>query len=244
MKNSISILLVLLLMTAGCAVQRGIDFGHWAKTAERIKLVKVFVPENAKKMTGQEQILFVPVMGNVPEGMMATINNSFYQEARNYLPSRTFTVSEDSTVGEYLSRKNLVGTGDMINSAEIARLGTIFSATDVLVIFVREMRPYPPQVLSFQLVMINTESAEIRLKMDGTFNANEQQVVLALADHMQSRRARKFDSQSLDVMLQSPTEFSSFVASYASHVLARELVGDKAFKNMTTLADSKGNTAL
>ncbi len=237
------LLLLVIPILSGCVVQKGIDFGHWAKTAERIKLVKIFAPQNASKMSGQEQILFVPVLGTMPEELKPIINDNFYQEIRNYVPARTFTVSDDSANAEYLSKKNLIGTGDMINTTEIARLGSIFEATDVLVIFIRNLRPYPPQVLSFQLVMVNTASTEIRLKIDGTFDASEQQVVLALADHMQSRRARKFDAQNLDVMLQSPKEFSSFVASYTSHALARELVGDKAFKNMTTLADNKGTTS-
>ena len=71
--------------------------------------------------------------------------------------------------------------------------------------------------------MVDSASGAAIGEMEATFDAKEQQVVVALRNNLQSRRAREFDDSSLDVMLRSPSEFQNFVATVCCRELAQAL---------------------
>ena len=123
----------------------------------------------------------------------------------------------------YLTEDNLMPDGNQFDTSEAGRIGTLLGATHVLCVSIRDWQQYPPQVLSLSVTMVDCASLQPILEMDATFDASEQQVVMALADHLQRREARKYSSHGLDILLHSPSKYATFVASQCNRELFRQL---------------------
>ena len=63
----------------------------------------------------------------------------------------------------------------------------------------------------------------LRVCMEAAFDARQQQLVTAVGDYLQARRARKYDTTSLEIMLRSPAEYSAFAAGFCCRSLSNTL---------------------
>lgn len=216
-------LLLLLICSSGCVAARGKDFGHWARTAEKIRLVHIYNFKEQNSLNDKETILLLPPVGRMPGNNLKDLQSNMYQEMRNYFPVSVFTTTSEKIQTDYMTDDNLYLTGDKFNPGEVGRLGKLMGASQVICTHVRDFRPYLPQVLALYIVVVNTVSGEITAEINATFDSAEQQVILAAGEYMQSRRARKFDSQSLDILLRSPTEYSAFVSAQCASEMKEKL---------------------
>ncbi len=215
-------------LACGCVAKRGVTFGHWAMRSERINTIRVFVPENRAGFSDNEKILLLPPIGNMPTDNLDQLQKHIHQEMLNYFRAPVYTVSRDGRMKEYLHEDNLLLTSDQFDLQEAGRIGELLGATHALCVLVRQFRPYPPQVLALSLVMVETRTREAVAEMDATFDASQQEVMIAADQYMQTRLAREYSAQNLDILLRSPTQYSGFVSSYCCRVLAQVLQQNKA----------------
>lgn len=205
---------------SGCVAKHGVDFGHWALTPERRQLVRFrAAPDAFLKL--DSTIAVLPVIGEMPSDNAERFRTQLVLNLQDHLPLNMITPAGEVAESPLLKKENLVDAGTP-RLTEIAGAGKIMEASDVLCIFITEFNPYPPQKIYFQAWLVRTSDASLSGTFSGAFDAAEQQTVIALAEYMQSRRARKYDDNNLDIMLQSPSEFSDFVCSYAARHMARQ----------------------
>ena len=207
----------------GCVAQRGVNFGHWAGSPEMIPLTRPYNIRKSEKPVASDLIALLPPLGVMEEKNSAEFQQRILQEAQKYFAARVIDIDPQGPLSEYLSVENLAPTTGIFDFQEVGRVGRLMSAKYVLAVWVREVRSHPPQRVSLYLAMVESASGAAVGEMEATFDAKEQQVVVALRNNLQSRRAREFDDSSLDVMLRSPSEFQGFVATVTCRELAHAL---------------------
>lgn len=227
MKSLTQYLSAILMITAtvlnqGCVAQKGVDFGHWAMTAERRQLVRVTVEQEAW-LSSSSTIAILPLVGK----MSGTNSERFRQQLglnlQDQIPLNLITPSEEIADSPLLQEDNLIRGGNP-RISEIAGAGKIFEASHALCIWITEFNPYPPQKIYFQAWLIKTSDSSLCASITSSLDAAEQQTILAAAAYMQSRRARPYNETNLDILLQSPMEFSDFVCYYSSRHIALQMI--------------------
>lgn len=225
------------LIFSGCVVKRGVDFGHWARTGERMELVKVFINTAEARLKGNETMVLLPLLGSMPQKYSQDLQNNLLQEMKNYFPVRIVAVKKDGPLSDYLEGENLLLNGNILNAQEIGRIGQIAGASHVICVVVNEFRAYQPQNLSLTIQVIDSKLCSTVAEVNANLDCAEQQVVMALADYLQGREARKMDVQSLDILLRSPTEFGAFASAKCAKIMADNLWPDKILKQVISTAD-------
>ncbi|NCC49905.1 MAG: hypothetical protein EOM20_01690 [Spartobacteria bacterium] len=220
---------ILVMAGSGCILKRGVDFGHPAGAAERIPIIRIAADfDETPVMTGQEKILLLPVLGkNIDETLLNELTGAISEEMRKYVPAFVFEVDPEGPLSGYITLENLSPTTDLFDQQEVARLGMLLGASHVLCSKVRDARVYAPQLIRIDFVLIDVASASTVADMEGTFDAREQQVQMAMSEYLQRRRGRKYDKTNLDVMLYSPSEYVQFVSAECCRALADRLWSDK-----------------
>ena len=214
---------ILAVGLTGCVAQRGVDFGHWAGSPEMIPLTRPYNIKKSERPTPADLIALLPPLGVMQEKSNNEFQQRILQEAQKYFPARVIDIDPQGPLSEYLNGDNLAPTTGIFDFQEVARVGRLMSAKYVLSVWVREVRAHPPQRVTLYFAMVDSASSTAIGEMEATFDAKEQQVVVALRNNLQSRRAREFDDSSLDVMLRSPSEFQAFVATVCCRELAQAL---------------------
>jgi len=231
-------LLILCVTLPGCLASKGVTFGHWARTAEKVNLVRVMTQADAPEFMPDQIILILPPIGRIPDDNRMTLYNNICREAGNYLPGRIVKLNEDERLREYLSADNIAGMSDSFNTHEIAKLGYLFSADHVIATYISEFRPYHPQIINIHMAVVQTEKNRAVVELTAFLDAGEQQVLLAMSDYLQSRRARKFDFQNLDIMLNSPAEYGSFAATLCLKAIASSSRTQTELKRSAKVSDN------
>ena len=216
--------LVLMTGLSGCVLQRGVDFGSRAGRAENIPVIRVYNvgPEAWPDQT--QTILLLPPLGNAIPKYRESLQLDLQEELQKYFNARVVGVSARGKMEEYVAEKNLAPESGFFDFEEVKRLGALMQADYVVCTWVQEIRPYPPQILSLYMTILDVQRGDLLIELDATFNAAEQKVVVALEDYLQRRRARTYDRNSLDMMLQSPNDFHLFAVSECCRAMALELV--------------------
>ncbi len=207
----------------GCVLQRGVDFGSRAGRAEDIPIIRVYNVEPESWPARNQTILLLPPLGAVTQEYRDSLQRDLQEEFQKYFNARVSDISPKGKMEEYVSGKNLAPESGFFDFEEIKRLGTLMQADYVGCTWVQEIRPYPPQILSLYITILDVSRGVLLAELDATFNASEQKVVVALEDYLQRRRSRSFDLNSLNFMLQSPSEFHLFAVSECCRAMAMEL---------------------
>ena len=207
----------------GCVAQRGVDFGHWAGSPEMIPLTRTYNIRKSEKPAPSDLIALLPPLGVMDEQSGHEFQQRILQEAQKYFQARVIDIDPKGPLSEYLNVENLAPTTGIFDFQEVARVGRLMSSKYILGVWVREVRTHPPQRVSLYMAMVDSNSGAAIGEMEATLDAKEQQVVVALRNNLQSRRAREFDDSSLDVMLRSPSEYQGFVATVTCRELAHAL---------------------
>jgi hypothetical protein len=204
---------VAILFSAGCLAQRGADFGHWSRTPERIELVRVFKTESDTPFAVGERMLVLPPVGQGLEEARRGLLNHILREIQYASAVHPFQIGDRVLPARYWREDNVADATGRFDLQEVVRIGRLFETRYVLCVHVRAWRPYAPQVLALHMTLVHVEAGERVAELNASFNAAEQQVVVAMDDWLQARRARKYDAQSLDIMLRSPAEFGAFATA-------------------------------
>jgi hypothetical protein len=224
-RGTLSALLIgsLLALMQGCVVKRGIDFGHWAASAEKIPLIRQHNVDTTKLPGLDAKFALLPPINHMPEPTRAQFKDILLKVLRNHAPVQIFEVDEQGPLSEYVREDNLAPAAGMFDFKEAARLGRLLGASHVLCVRVRDFRLHPPQLLALYWAVVEAASGQVVVEFDASYDASEQQVVMAMDDYLQSRRARGYDKTNLEIMMRSPMEFHSFVCTQCSRTMAQTL---------------------
>ena len=214
---------VTLLFTGGCVAQHGEDFGSWIGRAEPTSLVRITRDPDTQALQSTDRCLLLPIIGDMSEASTQLLQQDFFREACNYLPANVSLLPANVRAATYASANNLYPDGITLNVQEACRLGALLGVNYVLAVQVRDYRPYHPQVLTLRLSLLDVNARRLRICMEAAFDARQQQLVTAMSDYLQARRARKYDTNSLEIMLRSPAEYAAFSASFCCQSLASTL---------------------
>ena len=212
----------------GCVAQRGVDFGHWALTAERRQLIRV-KREPGALLSETSTITMLPALGSIPHETATRFQTQLCLNLQDHTPISLVMTTEDASESPLLKADNLLRSGGAPRLTEIAGAGKVFDTSHVLCISITDYSPYPPQKIYFTAWLVKVSDASLAATISGTFDASEQQTVMALAAYMQSRRARPFNETHLDIMLQSPAEYSDFVCAYAARHISSQMASTGLF---------------
>ena len=213
----------ILIVTSGCIAQRGRDFGSFAGRPEDIPVIRVYNVQEGNYPGPSQTMLLLPPLGEISPAFRDSLQLDIQEEFQNYFNARITSINAEGKMAEYVAAKNLAPEAGFFDFAEIGRLCELMQTEYAICTWVQELRPYPPQVLTVYMTILDVKQKKLIAELDATFNASEQKVVIALQDYLQRRRARKFNRSNLDFMLQSPSEFQRFAISECCHTLALEL---------------------
>ncbi len=216
-----------LLLLSACVAQRGIDFGHWAGSAENVPLMHVYNLMRNPPLVSSNIIGVLPPLGVLPESERNDFHQALLREAQHYFRAQVIAVQKEGSFAEYLEEKNLAPHPAILDFSEIARLGKLLGARYMLCAYVREFRQYPPQNYAIYYAMVSTETGNSVCEMEAHFNAMEQRVEVAMGEYLQARRARPYDRTNLEIMLRSPMEYRAFVLAMSCRAMAEALWPDK-----------------
>jgi hypothetical protein len=212
-------------MLSGCAVYRGVDFGHWAGRAEDRALTQVYDVKPIRLPQSGESILVLPPMGKMDETYRSVLHTRVFVEAQQNIPARVNMLQIDRRLAEYVNEKNMVPVAGQFDFQEVGRVGRLLGASHVICIWVNKAIFNAPQNLDLYFAVVESEEGTVVAQMSAQFDASEQKVVIALNDYLQAYRAREFDRPNLDFIQRSPNEYIAFVANRSMNVLESALWG-------------------
>ncbi len=214
---------VVVLWTGGCVVHRGKDFGSYLGTGEQTKITQVYNVEKAPHPNSKQTIVLLPLLGNMTASFSTNFQAMLVHEAQRYFEPRIVMIRPGDMLAEYAGEENIAPNPGFIYFNEVSHLGKLLGVDYILIVWVRNVRIYTPQDINLYFAMVDVQTGKILGEMDAHFHAADQRVLIALEDYLQSRRARPFSRQQLDVMLQSPREYQLFVASECNRAFAEKL---------------------
>ena len=223
-----------LLLSNGCVVQRGDDYGSWIGRAEPTSLVRITKDPETVPLQNADRCLLLPVSGALSDSAAQLLQQDFFREACNYLPASVSLLPARARAATYAAAKNLYPDGITLDVQDACRLGAQLNFSYVLVVQVREYRPYHPQILTLRISLLEVATQRTRICMEAAFDAKQQQLITAMGDYLQERRARKYDNTSLEIMLRSPGEYTAFAASFCCQSLTASLANPVPNKEENT----------
>ncbi len=213
----------MLSVFAGCVLQRGIDFGHWAQSGEDIPLIRFVEPLGAPGNAPLKKVALLPVLGGLAPEYLAMLDDHLLQESKFHFRVPLLTIDRQGKLGEYVTQANMLPMGDVWNTREAARLGQLVGVSHVLCSRVRSWQPYQPQQLVMDFALVETAFGATVLEMNAMFDARSQTTLLALDKYLRNRSARPYNRQNLDIILRSPAEYSGFVTAQCMGLLAEKI---------------------
>lgn len=200
------------LVLSGCAVCRGIDFGHWAGRGERQRLTHVYNLQRTTAPASGQFVLVLAPMGAMQEPYKATFYADIIKEAQQNTPGQVIKLEMNEQVSMYVNEKNLLSMPGLFDFQEVGRVGRLFGASHVVCVWVNRARFNVPQNLDLYFAVVESSQGRVVAEMNGQFDASGQTVSMALNDYLQSCRSREFDRPNLELIEKSPAEYQAFVA--------------------------------
>jgi hypothetical protein len=182
--------------------------------------VQFLVPEEiAQRPIAVGSLLLLEPVGMVDAKQSQTLMMAIWQELQQLLPGLVRSPRQGGPFAPYTSGANLTMDDGRLNEAELERIGRLAGASHLLIARVISYRPYHPQSLIMEWILLDVAQRRAVLVMAGALDATEQKVLMAAENYVRSRRSDPSASSGLDVMLRSPREFCRFGAALATDAL-------------------------
>lgn len=213
------------LLLTGCLLMRGRDFGSWAQSGEKIDLVHLIGPVTSKRMESSAKIAILPIFGDMPQPYLDQLNRHLFDEAKIYFRVNSIDVDRYGRFKDYIIKENLMPSDGVFNTSEIGRLGNILGTPYVLCARLISYRLYPPQELVMHFILVDTTTFSAWFEMKASYNASEQAVLILADRYLRARIGKPYNQTNLDILLRSPSQFSSFAAAHAMGSMAEAIWG-------------------
>jgi hypothetical protein len=210
----------------GCAARLGRDYGSVFFPAAPYYQVQRFGDKDRTGPLRIERMLLIPPVGDVPHELSEVVLMNLRQELQQVLPGVVHVPERRGAYAAYMIDENLVSDDGRPVLAELARVGRGADASHVLFVRLHEFRPYPPQRIFMEWTLIDVRTQTMALGLIGGIDASQQSVLAAADRFLRSRRALPYTSESLDLLVRSPREYSSFAVAQAIAVLKVDIASD------------------
>lgn len=211
------------LLLNGCVLMRGRDFGSWAQPGEKIDLVHFIGPVTDQRMEPNAHIAVVPIIGDMPQPYLDQLNRHLLSEAKIYFKVNTIDIDRYGKFQSYISKENILPVDGSFNTSEIARLGRILGVPYVLCARLTSYRLHPPQELTMHFTLVDTSTFAAWFEMKASYDASEQAILILADRFLRSRMGKAYNKTNLDILLRSPSQYSSFTAAHAMASMAEAI---------------------
>lgn len=214
------LLVALLAHGAGCATGITRQFNHDSFRPNEHFRVQFLLPAGeVRRPVPIENLLLLPPVGFESEEQSIQWMLAMWQELQQNLPGIVRTPRTDGPYAPYTRADNLLMDDGRIDGDELERIGRMAGASHLLVARVINYRPYPPQCIIMEWILLDVEERQPVLILAGALDASEQKVRNAANQYVNNRRSEPSSSGNLDVLLRSPREYSRFASAQAADAL-------------------------
>jgi hypothetical protein len=183
----------------------------WPKTADNRP------PENLKN------ILILPPFGLENPDVQRAFQDRLFSCAQRRFQTPLRLVSSNSAYAPYITGENLVRNDGSLNTSELAFIGALMNCTHVIFPVIREYRPYHPQRIDIQLVLINSGHAKICAELSTVLSASDADVANCFLEYGKANKVQSENKAGQIFNIKSPAAFQDFVADICVTVMADEL---------------------
>lgn len=214
------LLAALVAYGAGCTTGTMRLYNHHSFRPNEQFRVQFLLPEGMVERPVQiTSLLLLPPVGFESEEQSMQWMLAIWQELQQNLPGIVRTPRRDGPYTPYTSEHNLLMDDGRIDGDELERIGRLAGASHLLFPRIINYRPYPPQSIIMEWILLDVKEKQSVLILAGAMDASEQKVLIAAQHYVNNRRSDPSTSGSLEVLLRSPREYSRFVSAQAADSL-------------------------
>lgn len=162
-----------------------------------------------------DNLLILQPVGRMTDEQSRLLLLSIWQELQQSLPGIVRTPEIDGLYAPYTSAENLMRDDGRIDEAELERIGRLAGASHLLIARVINYRPYPPQSIIMEWILLDVQRKQKVLILAGAMDAAEQKVQAAAVNYTYNRRSDPNAAGNVDVILRSPREYYRFAVAQA-----------------------------
>ena len=162
-----------------------------------------------------ESLLLLPPVGMATEEQSELLLLTAWQELQQNLPGVVRTPRVDGLYAPYTRAANLMKDDGRVDEAELERIGRLAASSHLLFMRVIQYRPYHPQSLIMEWILLDVKTRKPVLVLAGAMDAAEQKVQAAAGNYLRNRRSDPGTPGSLDTLLRSPREYCRFTCAQA-----------------------------
>ena len=182
-------------------------------------------PEKARKNepTPRKRILILPPLGIDSPEVQRNFHQQLYSAAQRRFTTPLKIVLSNSAYAPYIDEDNLMRNDGTVNVAEVAIVGGLMNCSHVILPYVKEIRPYHPQRIDIQLIVIHSGADKVSAELSSVFDARESDVFRYFAQYSKSNGDSSKNEEDLRLKIKSPAAFQAFVADLCCTVMADRL---------------------
>jgi len=224
--RALSFFCALISLTSGCAMHKSALPKITTDQHSLVRLHRLHWPEKTDPLGRPAQlknILLLPPLGIKDSETQRKLQQHLYSATQRHFYTPIKMVLADSSYAPYISKKNLIFDDGTINIEEIAFIGTLMNSSHILFPYVRELKPYHPQLLDIQLMLIDANTGKICAELTSVFDARESDVRTHFINYCMRQKNEQEPSDIQHFKIKSPDTFQAFVSEMCSAVMADEL---------------------
>jgi hypothetical protein len=230
-----------IVVLSGCVVRPGRDYGSLLYRPSPFFQVQMLdLRIAAEDPLPIRDLLLLPPVGDAPMDVVREFPLLQWQELQQVLMGVVRMPRPGGPYVQYAGTSNLMGSNGRIDVEELFRIGLLAGASHVLLPVIVDYRPYHPQRITMEWVLLQVANRSVSMIVVGAIDASEQRVLIAADAYLRHRKASPYDSSSLDMLLRSPRAFTGFAMHEAVAALQGKVVPfsmQDAFKNTGTIAE-------
>ena len=206
--------------TPGCTTGTARNYRHVSFRPNEHFRVQFLLPEGmVERPVEIESLLLLPPVGFADREQSEALMMATWQEMQQGLPGIVRAPRKDGPYKNYVGGDNLLMDDGRLNGEELERIGRMAGTSHLLAARVINYRPYYPQSLIMEWVLLDVGRKQAVLVLAGSLDSAEQKVVTAAENYVKNRRAESKQGGDVDVLLRSPREYFRFASALAADAL-------------------------
>lgn len=170
-----------------------------------------------------KRILILPPLGLEDPNKQRDFHEKLYSAAQRRFKTPLKLVMADSSYAPYVTKNNLVKNDGTINAAEVAFIGALMNSSHVICPYIREMKPYHPQRIDINLMLIEAGTGKVCAEFTGVLDARESDIFDYFIEFSKMHKTDKESTDDLRFRIKSPNAFQAFTADMCCTVMAERL---------------------
>ncbi len=219
--SALSMMMFAVLSGGGCAVRQGRDYGHLLFSPSDYFQIQS-VASSAAVAKGPvlvDSLLLLPPVGQISSPFSEHFSQAIWHELQQILPGIVRSPVTQGGFAAYVVSANLIRDDGGLVIEEAVQIGRMAGCSHVLLPRVHVYRPYHPQRIIMEWVLIDVRTERLLLTLTGGIDASEQRVLISADKYLRQRKANPYNNSNLQFMLRSPRDYLSFAVCQAVEVM-------------------------